>query len=173
MRETRTIDAAGRNLVEWAGPDAWKTRRVGDLLVSLEWAVLPESRKAQRVVVIGRPREGSVIRSDDMTAGNWHPRCYREADRPQMLEFNEDGTPTGRPTRDLIWDATQSVQLMGYTSDDRTAVRNYIDALLNALIDMVRMPSAPPNIRRRLVAGTNTTFDVTAKRGNHVTEIAL
>lgn len=173
MRETRTMDAQGRRMVEWAGPDAWKTRRVGDYLVSLEWAVLPESRKAQRVVVIGRPREGSLIRSDDMTAGNWHPRCYREADRPYMLEFNEDGTPTGRPTRDLIWDATQSVQLMGYTSDDRTAVRQYVDALLNALIDMVRMPMAPPNIRRRLVAGNSTTFEVTAQRGSLVTEMAV
>ena len=173
MRETRTIDAQGRKLVEWAGPDAWKTRRVGDFLVSLEWAVLPESRKAQRVVVIGRPREGAVVRSDDMTSGIWHPRCYREADRPHMLEFNEDGTPTGRPTRDLIWDATQSVTLMGYTADDRTAVRHYIDAVLNGLIDMVRQPAAPPNIRRRLVAGTTPTFEVTAKRGNHTTELAL
>ena len=62
---------------------------------------------------------------------------------------------------------------MGYTSDDRTAVRNYIDAVLNALIDLVRMPMAPPNIRRRLVAGDSTTFEVTAKRSNLVTEIAL
>ena len=173
MRETRTIDAQGRKLVEWAGPDAWKTRRVGDFLVSLEWAVLPESRKAQRVVVIGRPRDGAVVRSDDMTAGIWHPRCYREADRPHMLDFTDDGKPTGSPTRALIWDATQSVQLMGYTSDDRTAVRHYIDAVLNALIDLVRMPAAPPNIRRRLVAGDGTTFEVTAKRGGLVTEIAL
>lgn len=146
---------------------------MGDFLVSLEWAVLPESRKAQRVVVIGRPRDGAVVRSDDMTAGIWHPRCYREADRPHMLAFTDDGKPTGSPTRALIWDATQSVQLMGYTSDDRTAVRNYIDAVLNAMIDMVRMPAAPPNIRRRLVAGDSTTFEVTAKRGDLVTEIAL
>lgn len=173
MRETTTTDAQGRKLVEWAGHDAWRTHRVGDFLVSLEWAVLPESRKAQRVVVIGRPREGRVIQLSDNTQGNWHPRCYREADRPHMLEFDVDGQPTGRPTRDLIWDAGQSVQLLGYTSDDRTAIRRYVDALLNAMIDMVRMPAAPPNIRRRLVAGDSTTFEVTARRGNQVTEAAI
>lgn len=64
--------------------------------------MLPESRKAQRVVVIGRPRDGAVARSDDMTAGSWNPRCYREADRPHMLAFTDDGKPTGSPTRALI-----------------------------------------------------------------------
>ena len=62
---------------------------------------------------------------------------------------------------------------MGYTSDDRTVVRNYIDAVLNAMIDLVRMPAAPPAIRKRLVAGTTPMFEVTAKRGDLVTEIAL
>lgn len=90
-----------------------------------------------------------------------------------MLDFTDDGKPTGSPARALIWDATQSVQLMGYTSDDRTAVRHYIDAVLNALIDLVRMPAAPPAIRKRLVAGTTPMFEVTAKRGNHTTELAL
>lgn len=170
MRETLTTDAQGRRMVEWAGLDAWKTRRVGDFLVSLEWSVLPDSRKAQRVVVIGRPREGSFVRSDDMTAGIWHPRCYREQDRPAMLQFDENGKPTGSPSKALIWDASQSVTLMGYASDDRTAVRSYIDALLNALVDMVRMPAAPPNIRRRLVTGGVNHFEVTATRGNLVTE---
>lgn len=173
MRETRTTDAQGRRLVEWAGPDAWRTHRVGGYLVSLEWAVLPESRKAQRVVVIGRPREGSLIRSDDMTAGNWHPRCYREQDRPAMLEFDRDGLPTGRPTRELIWDATQSITLLGYLSDDRTAVRHYVDALLNAMIDLVRMPSAPPGIRKRLVGGAQSNFEVTATRGSSTTEVLV
>lgn len=170
MRKTQTMDASGNQMIEWAGPDAWKTRRVGGFLVSLEWAVLPGSRTAQRVVVIGRPREGAFVRADDMTAGVWQPRCYREADRPAMLEFDMDGKPTGRPTRDLIWDAGQSVTLLGYSQDDRTAIRHYIDAMLNAMIDMVRMPSAPPSIRRRLVGGNSPTFEVTATRGNHVTE---
>jgi hypothetical protein len=170
MRKTQTMTASGQQMIEWAGPDAWKTKRVGGFLVSLEWAVLPEQRRAQRVVVIGRPRDGTMIRSDDMTAGIWHPRCYREQDRPAMLEFDDSGKPTGRPTRALLWDAQQSVQLMGYTADDRTAVKNYVDALLNAMIDMVRMPSAPPKIRKRLVGGNAPTFEVTATRGNVVTE---
>lgn len=170
MRQTMAVDAAGNRMIEWAGPDAWKTRRVGPFLVSLEWAVLPGSRKAQRVVVIGRPRDGSLIRSDDPTAGHWQPRCYREADRPQMLAFDDQNNPTGGPTRAMLWDAVQSVQLMGFSSDDRTAIRQYVDALLNALIDMVRMPSAPPNIRRRLMTGGRPIFEVTANRGGLVTE---
>lgn len=173
MRKTNTVNSAGHTLIEWGGIDAWKTRRAGDLLVSLEWAVLPDSRKAQRVVVIGRPREGRLIQLSDNTQGNWHPRCYREQDRPFMLEFNPDGTPTGCPTRDLIWDASQSITLLGYGADDRTANRNYIDALLNAMIDMVRMPSAPPKIRRRLVGGDTTHFEVTATRGSQVTEATV
>lgn len=170
MRKTQALDATGNSMIEWAGPDAWKTRRVGPFLVSLEWAVLPGNRKAQRVVVIGRAREGSLIRSDDITGGNWHPRCYREADRPHMLQFDAENNPTGGPTSAMLWDAQQSVQLMGFASDDRTAIRQYVDALLNALIDMVRMPSAPPNIRRRLVTGGQTTFEVTANRGGVITE---
>jgi hypothetical protein len=173
MRKTQSITASGHPLIEWGGHDAWKTRRLGDLLVSLEWAVLPESRTAQRVALIGRPREGRVVQLSDATQGNWHPRCYREADRPYMLEFNPDGTPTGRPTRDMIWDAGQSIQLLGYGPDDRTAIRHYIDALLNAMIDMVRMPSAPPKVRRRLVGGDSTTFEVTANRGGIITEAAV
>lgn len=173
MRKTETLNAAGEQLIEWGGHDAWKTRRLGDLLVSLEWAVLPGSRTAQRVVVIGRPREGVLVQLSDATQGNWHPRCYREADRPHMLEFDCDGKPTGRPTRELIWDAGQSITLMGYGQDDRTAIHHYIDALLNALIDMVRMPSAPPKVRRRLVGGDATTMEVTAVRNGITTEVTI
>lgn len=173
MRKTQSLNASGHQLIEWGGHDAWKTRRLGDLLVSLEWAVLPGSRTAQRVVVIGRAREGRVVQLSDNTQGNWHPRCYREADRPFMLEFDMDGKPTGRPTRDLIWDAGQSIQLLGYGPDDRTAIRHYVDALLNAMIDMVRMPSAPPKVRRRLVGGDSTTMEVTAVRDGITTEAAI
>lgn len=173
MRTTESVNASGQKLIEWGGHDAWKTRRLGDLLVSLEWAVLPESRTAQRVAVIGRPREGRLIQVSDNTQGNWHPRCYREKDRPYMLEFDKDGKPTGRPTRDLIWDAGQSIQLLGYGPNDRAATHHYIDALLNAMIDMVRMPSAPPKVRRRLVGGDRTTMEVTAVRDGKTTEVAL
>lgn len=173
MRTTETLNASGQPLIEWGGHDAWKTRRLGDLLVSLEWAVLPGSRTAQRVVVIGRPREGRLVQISDATQGGWQPRCYRESDRPHMLEFDIDGNPTGRPTRDLIWDAGQSIALMGYDQNDRAATHHYIDALLNALIDMVRMPSAPPKVRRRLVGGDSTTLEVTAVRDGVTTEAAI
>lgn len=173
MRFTESVNASGQKLIEWGGHDAWKTRRLGDLLVSLEWAVLPGSRKAQRVVVIGRPREGRLIQLSDNTQGNWHPRCYREADRPAMLEFDCDNKPTGRPTRDLIWDASQSIQLLGYGPGDRSATHRYIDAVLNAMIDMVRMPSAPPKIRKRLVGGDSTTMEVTAVRNGVTTEATI
>lgn len=173
MRKTETLDAAGHSLIEWGGHDAWKTRRVGDFLVSLEWAVLSGSRTAQRVVVIGRPRESRLIMVGEAVQGIWHPRCYRESDRPAMLEFDIDGYPKGTASKALLWDAAQSVQLMGYGPDDRTARRRYVDCVLNALIDMVRMPSAPPTVRRRLVGGDATTMEVTAVRDGVTTEAAI
>jgi len=172
MRITDTLGINGQPLIEWAGFDAWRIRHVGDFLVSLEWAIVPGSRTAQRACVIGRPKEGRIV-LPGAVAGNWHPRCYLESDRPAMLEFDQDDKPTGRPTKALLWDAQQSVQLLGYTSDDRTAIRHYVDAVLNAMIDMVRMPAAQAHVRKRMVAANAPAMEITAKRGDKTIEVQI
>ena len=171
MRKTEILNSAGQCLLEWNGADSWKSFQQGGFVASLEWAVLPCSAKAQRVCIIGRPREGIVLNAHAGTVqSEYQPRCYREADRPFILQFDKDDNPTGSCTRDFIWDATQSVQLMGYTADDRTAVKNYIDLVLRAMIEMVYQPAAKPEVRKKIITGGKDTFEVTATRGNQTVE---
>lgn len=171
MRKTEILNSAGQCLIEWNGSDAWKSFQQGGFIASLEWAVLPGSAKAQRVCIIGRPRAGIVLNAHAGTVqGAYQPRLYRESDRPYILAFDQDGNPTGSCTRDFVWDATQSVQLMGYMPDDRTAVKNYIDLVLRAMIEMVYQPAAKPEVRNKIVTGGKTTFEVTAERNGQVME---
>jgi hypothetical protein len=171
MRKTEILNSAGQCLIEWNGSDTWKTFQAGGFVASLEWAVLPGSAKAQRVCVIGRPREGVLLNAHAGTVqGEHQPRLYTEGDRPHILAFDKDDKPTGSCTRDFVWDAAQSVRLMGYTADDRTAVKNYIDLVLRAMIEMVYQPAAKPEVRNRIMTGGKSTFEVTATRNGQTTE---
>lgn len=171
MRKTTILNSAGQCLLEWNGADAWKSFRQGGFVASLEWAVLPGSGKTQRVCIIGRPREGVLVSAHAGTIqGGYTPRLYREGDRPFILSFDKDDKPTGSCTRDFVHDAIQSVQLMGYTADDRTAVKNYIDLVLRAMIEMVYQPAAKPEQRKKIVTGNTPTFEVTATRNGQTTE---
>jgi len=174
MRKTTIVNSAGQCLIEWAGPDAWKTFKAGGFIASLEWTVLPGNGKTQRVCIIGRPREGLILNAHAGTMqSGYTPRLYREADRPFILSFDKDDKPTGSCTRDFVHDAVQSVQLMGYAADDRTAVKHYIDLVLKAMIEMVYQPAAKPEVRKNIVRGATPIFEVTAKRNGQTLEAAV
>jgi hypothetical protein len=171
MRKTEILNSAGKCLIEWGGVDAWKTFRAGGFVASLEWAVLTGNAKAQRVCIIGRPREGLILNAHAGTVQGAHtPRLYREGDRPYILEFDKDGQPTGSCSKDFEWDAMQSAKMMGYAADDRTAIKNYIDLTLRAMIEMVHQPSAKQEQRRKMLTGGKPTFEVTATRNGKTLE---
>ena len=175
MRKTTILNSAGQCLLEWNGADAWKSFRQGGFVASLEWAVLPGFGKTQRVCIIGRPREGVILNAHAGTVQSPHtPRLYRESDRPFILQFNgDDSRVTGSCTPEFVHDAIQSVQMMGYATDDRTAVKNYIDLVLKAMIEMVYQPSAKPDQRKKIVRGSDPIFEVTAKRNGQTLESAV
>jgi hypothetical protein len=171
MRKTTILNSAGQCLIEWNGADAWKSFRRGGFVASLEWAVLPGSGKTQRVCIIGRPREGVILNAHAGTVQSaYTPRLYREADRPFILQFDKDGKPTGSCTPDFIYDAIQSVQMMGHAADDRTAIKHYIDLVLKAMIEMVFQPSAKPEQRKKMIRGIDPIFEVTANRNGQTLE---
>lgn len=138
MAEVTLLGPSARPMVALGGASAWKTRTIKGITCSFQWLDL----------------SGDVLDPASGTRGEQVNPCmclFRPGATlagayviPQQLAFLY-GTKRGEPTQHLITAAFGAAQQLGYDMRDRMAIRNVIDIIIEALPDLILMPSESPN----------------------------
>lgn len=147
------LSPTGRPMLELSGAQAWRTFTKGDITISLQWLDLRpwgvQSDGPEPVMVLqasARRTHGAgvyVIRQD--TA-------------------HEYATTRGDPTPHLLGSAFKGAVQMGFYPDKST-VHRILDAVVEAMPDLIRMPSVAPTALHdtRPVHGIEATATMNGK----------
>ncbi len=118
----------GSKWVEIGGDKSWGRQRVkGDICVSFQWLDIPGKREPQPCMVLFPV----VLKLD----GGAYAIPQDNA--------HEYGDSKGNPTPYLMTAAMNAAQTMGFFPDQSTCFR-IVDIIIDALPELIRMPSEPP-----------------------------
>ena len=118
----------GQTWVEIGGERSWGEQRVqGDIAVSYQWLNIPGQRDPQPCMVLFP----TVMKMDGGAYAIPQANAHEYGDR------------RGNPTPYLLTAAYNAAQTMGFFPDQFTVFR-IVDIIIDALPDLVRMPSDQP-----------------------------
>lgn len=153
------IGTSGRPMVELGGTFVWRQFIKGDLVISFQWLDLREQGAGD-----GPEPVMSIF------------PAHRRVDTgafvvPQAKAF-EYLDSKGNPTPYLLGAAFKACVAMG-SEPDKSTVHRIMDAIYEALPDLIKMPSAAPaeiaNRQKRVVRG----IEATATVNGHVVQEAV
>ena len=121
------LSARGANLISLGGERAWLQRTKGDLCISYEW--LDTGKQDPEACMCLFP---TTLKRD---AGAYAI--------PQG-SAHEYATSDGNPTSHLMTAALKALVTLGYLHTDKAAWQRIVDAILEGLPDLIRMPSDQP-----------------------------
>lgn len=141
---------SGLPMVQLGGDRAWRQFVKGDIVVSLQWIDRPD-------IDPDGPHPCMVLfpRSSRMDAG-----AYVIPQKNAFAFCEKDGSPTPH----LMGTAFKAAGTMGFFPDQST-IHRVIDAICEAMADLVRMPSTQPlalEIKRAAI-GAELTAKVNGK----------
>jgi hypothetical protein len=117
------------------GPGVWKSRSIRGILCSFQWIDLTaqgypdnDDNRCMPCLVLMRPA------SSDKGA--------YVIPQPNAFEYGDN---KGNPTPYLMTAAFAAAQQLGFDMRDRSAIKHVIDIIIEAIPDLVLMPSAPPD----------------------------
>ena len=121
------LSARGATMISLGGERAWLQRTKGDLCISYEW--LDTGKQDPEACMCLFP---TVMKLD---AGAYAI--------PQG-SAHEYATRNGGPTQHLMTAALKALVTLGYLHPDKAAWFRIVDAILEGLPDLIRMPSDQP-----------------------------
>lgn len=135
------------------GPGVWKSRHIRGILCSFQWIDLrqhgfedTEDHACVPCMVLMRP--GSADRGAHVVP------------QPHAFLF---GDKRGNPTPHLLTSAWSAAETMGFDMRDKQAIRSVIDIIIEALPDLILMPSEPIATLDALVKKHTHGIEMTAR----------
>jgi hypothetical protein len=150
------LSPSGDPIFTMGGRDALQgyPRPAGEWIVSLEW-MKGTLRGIQKVLVIWPANR--IIAPGATAIGAW---TINSKVAFQFVGFNREGKCDGLPSEDARREALKALPILGKDPNDRNALHSLLDVLTKYLPELVRMPVAPAEIRRKLLG--DPMWDVTA-----------
>lgn len=142
----------GRPLVELGGTRAWRQYVKGDIVVSLQWLDVGGEDGAEPCMALFPAHRRMDTGAYVITQGRAH----------------EFALPNGAPTPALLRAGFMAAAQLGF-HPDKSTVHRFIDAIVESIADLIRMPSQSPHAAddaaaaRKTVAGIEAVAKVNGK----------